>query len=763
MSSFIFAILSRGWTGRVARTLGLPGVGIVRALGLVAAAPAYSPPNAKGAAAFIWAQAGIGLKRDGPEAPPGSCEAADSSTLVAAMRRLYFGRWSAMAAAVVVCVGCGDPAPGASGGDGGADVVTVYDGTVPARAAGTRAPRTGRCDGADTVRCLLPWPSSTFLVADPSTPTGVRVRVESAELAAGDVATGLGRADGFSRTTPVMTAFRTTIDPTSLGDGTTASMRLVVATPGEHFGEVVPLRMHAVAPEYADETPGAVVGYPRALLRPGTDYVVAVLDSLRSGDSRPLVRDDHAAATLGLRPPRDLAEAEAFAYHAPSREALRTAGVDLSRVLRVWDFTTRSADDPRRLLRSMRTQMLAALAAGTARVEITDVTVRETGFVAAVVRGALRGLPRFTRDDHTIARDPAGAALPVAGATFEAPFRMAVPRGMGDYRVVLYGHGTGGNVDDAAFDEPISEAGAAKVGIRFDSLTEPELLNTLAALSLMQRGVEGVSSRLAQSAAGASAILHALIGLGPDDMALPTASNLREMLAQPMLGGVANPAAGRRPQTDRLAWTGGSLGGTMGMTIASAEPRFDGAVLNVPGAAWSHYLTFASLYRAVRPGLSRNYGDDVGVFQQVAMTQNTWDEVDGAAWSDIAGRPRPFLLQQSMGDPVLPNVGTEFAAAALGAVQLGAVLSPVSGASVVEGPQRRTTLTQYRVPRGLTGMYDIHGFANGRSPAGLAAREQIEDYLRSVWAGAPEITLPTRCRANTPAGSCDFSAAPQAP
>jgi hypothetical protein len=517
------------------------------------------------------------------------------------MRCGLWVRWSAVASIVMAGTGCGDGSP-AAGGDAGADVVTVFDGTVPARAAGTRAPRTARCDTTDTVRCLLPWPSSAFLVRDAATPTGVRVQVELSTLAMGDLATGVNRADGFSRSTPVITAFNAAVDPASLGDGVTAAMRLVVATPGEHFGEVVPLRMYAVAPEYVDETPGAIAGYPRVLLRPGTDYVVAVLDSVRSGDTRPITRDDHAAAVLGQRPPRDLAEAEAFAYHAPSRDALRAAGVDLARVIRLWDFTTRSADDPRHLLRSMRTQMIAALAAGTARVEITDVTVRETGFVAAVVRGAIRGLPRFTTSDNLIARDAQGGAVPVAGQSFEAPFRIAVPRGMGDYRVVLYGHGTGGNVDDASFDEPISEAGAAKVGIRFDSLTEPELLGTLAGLTTLQRGVEGVSSRLAQSAAGASAILHAVIGLDASDRPLPAAANLREMLAQPMLGSMANPAAGRRPLADRLAWTGGSLGGTMGLTISSVEPRFDGAVLNVPGAAWTHYLTFASLYRAVRPG-----------------------------------------------------------------------------------------------------------------------------------------------------------------
>ena len=36
------------------------------------------------------------------------------------------------------------------------------------------------------------------------------------------------------------------------------------------------------------------------------------------------------------------------------------------------------------------------------------------------------------------------------------------------------------------------------------------------------------------------------------------------------------------------------------------------------------------------------------------------------AWADAQDNPRPQLIQEVMGDPVLPNLGTEFAASALG-------------------------------------------------------------------------------------------------
>jgi hypothetical protein len=59
-----------------------------------------------------------------------------------------------------------------------------------------------------------------------------------------------------------------------------------------------------------------------------------------------------------------------------------------------------------------------------------------------------------------------------------APFRITVPRGAGSYRFVMYGHGTGGNVRDGAFDQEIASNGAAKVGLQFSGWTDEDVIHT---------------------------------------------------------------------------------------------------------------------------------------------------------------------------------------------------------------------------------------------------------------------------------------------
>ncbi len=112
---------------------------------------------------------------------------------------------------------------------------------VPDRAPGVRAPLTAACGDMDTARCLVPWPSSTFTVADKSTATGVRVQVAQSSLIAPDDPTSINLADGFSRVTPIVTAFESTV--ATLPTGAEGPIRLILAqhdAPG--LGSIVPLR-----------------------------------------------------------------------------------------------------------------------------------------------------------------------------------------------------------------------------------------------------------------------------------------------------------------------------------------------------------------------------------------------------------------------------------------------------------------------------------------------------------------------------------------
>src|SRR5882672_9841228 len=66
---------------------------------------------------------------------------------------------------------------------------------IPDREPNTRAPLTASCDAMDPVRCMLPWPSSTFTKVDTSTNTGIRVHIDSEKLIAPDDVTSINLAD----------------------------------------------------------------------------------------------------------------------------------------------------------------------------------------------------------------------------------------------------------------------------------------------------------------------------------------------------------------------------------------------------------------------------------------------------------------------------------------------------------------------------------------------------------------------------------------
>jgi hypothetical protein len=643
----------------------------------------------------------------------------------------------------------------------GADVPVAVDAgpiaPVADRRAGERLALALGCDPTDPTRCLMPWPSSSYMQADESQVTRLRLRIPPAGLVSGDRVAGLERADGFSRASPLVVAFPAALDPATVGDGATGAVRLIVAE-GPTRGTVLPVRPVVIDPQDLRDPETGIVAYPRTLLAPATEHVAVVLDSLRATGGATLQANDETRAALGLQAPRTPAQERLRAWHAPTRALLAQAGIDPARVLRVWGFVTRSREQPLVALRAMRARSIEALRDGSATVQVDSVSVPSTASAALVVNGRIRGLPRWVDGERLLTRQATGP-VPLAGMTYDAPFRVLLPAGgSGPYPAVVFGHGMGGEVTDGSFDDLLASAGAAKINIRFDGLTETEMANTFLGFLKMNLGVEQASSVLLQALAGGMAVIHSMRGATPEGVALPAASNLRDILAAPMVGARPNPLAGRRANPDTLTWAGGSLGGTTGITMVNAEPAFVAGVANVPGVAWSHFLIRSVLFDIVRTGLQRVYGSTMDIQLQAAISQTLWDEVDGAAWADAQDNPRPLLIQEAMGDPVLPNLGTEFAASALGAVQVGAVLTPIAGVSTAASAEGRTAITQYRVPASVTSAADIHGFAARSGVASEAALEQIRVFLAGAWMGQTRVVLPQNCVNNTPAGSCDFSA-----
>lgn len=605
--------------------------------------------------------------------------------------------------------------------------------TAPDRAAGERAPLTRPCDELDPTHCLLPWPSSAFTEADPSTATGLRLRVDVTSANPRDDSEVLSRADGFSRVSSVLAGFEGALDASTLDE---SSLRLVLAQhdhPG--YGGEVALRREVVVA--SNGAASAVVGHPLRPLAANADYVGIVTDALRAEDGSPLEASHETRVVLGLDAPRTQAEADLAGYHAPTRALLETIGVDPARVLRVWDFTTRSEQDPRRRLAAMRDAAIAAVGAGEVAVEIDEVEHRTEGAVATIVRGRLTGLPSYVVDrELSVASD--GSPLPIG--THDAPFRVAIPPGEGDYRMLMYGHGTGGTVDDSAFDDSIAELGAAKVNVEFYGWTEATVIDTFLELDTLVHGSSIAAAGLVQAIADTAAVRRAMSGV------------IGDALAAPELLGAPNPHAGRRPDDSVPMWVGGSLGGTMGLLYIATDPEVRYAVLNVAGAAWGTWVRDAYQFELLRAYVQRANGGAIGAAIMVSAGQTLLDEADGASWVEELERDRPIaLVQESIGDPVLPNDGTHVVARVLGATQVGAPLVRLDDLPAGDAAAGASALTQYRVS--ATRPLDVHGFAARSGPEGDAAREQILEFVRSVWDGAPRVDVPSQCAAM----SCDFT------
>lgn len=592
---------------------------------------------------------------------------------------------------------------------------------VPDRAVGDHTPALTGCDPLDAARCWLPFPSFTATRADPQSPTGLRVEVADEELPNGDDPRWLELADGFSRLSPALTTLDGAVDIPSLE----GAIRLFDAGTGVEW----PVWSEAIV----EGSRTLVIAYPDAVLPPGAEIVVAVTDAVTVDGGAPAARERLDEVALGLVDPSSADEEALRAFHAPVRATLDAAGLAPETVVRAWSFPTRTADDVGRRLRAM----FADVDAAELSVTIDRVEAR-SGAIALVVYGTVDGVPMYRPDDEEwLNLDDDG--LPVALGTTSAPFRVVVPAGEGDYVAVIYGHGTGGDVTDGTFDDHIAGAGIAKVGMEFHGWNGDELVNAITYFSHVFDATSRSTSALLQSLADAHAIVRALQG------------PLADALAADTLGGAANPAAGRRPLAERPMWVGGSLGGTMGAVMVAASDVIDTGVLNVPAAAWSHLVPRASLYTLLVDPITRAwYPNDIDRHAAIAMSQNAWDDVDGAAWDDPGS---VLLLQESIGDPVVPNLGTAMLARARGAAVVGAPLDGMlDGLEQTDGVTGRTGITQYLTP--YTDEYDIHGFAGKSGESGDAAREQIDAFAQGWRDGqAPSVVLPSQC---APTGACDF-------
>jgi hypothetical protein len=360
------------------------------------------------------------------------------------------------------------------------------------------AQTTPTCPSGVPEDCLLPWPASRYLVADPGTATGYRLALPASAMPTNILGstvdpTPWNRWDGFSAGSSGIVQLPVVVDPQQLNTyrqiprsllfrSRTTVWDLTTGRRVAHWAEV------EEAPD-ADPTKTTLYVRPAARLEDNHHYAILV---------RPLRTVDGAIywGTEGLGGLTPEAQAR---VHELEGERFIAVG---------WDFRTASGASAWGDLLAMRNQ--AAELAGEKGLGCTVTDVVESSDVDDPLWRRIEGsitVPQFLNAYGVLNRDPTGR--PLANGTTELAFTAIIPRSVAEggapTRLVYFGHGLLTDRTEILRDFFVEQAdrdGMVVVSTDLSGLTAAD--QNLVGMALFDlNGFEYVFSSLQQSIAGA--------------------------------------------------------------------------------------------------------------------------------------------------------------------------------------------------------------------------------------------------------------------
>jgi hypothetical protein len=535
--------------------------------------------------------------------------------------------------------------------------LAVFGAAGPAHAA----PR--GCDPLDPADCLLPWPNDYFrkdgrlALTDAMMPRSK----DGKPIAASDY----NLSDGFSPGQIIVTLVpgldlrRSGAAPvTNIGRSLGRRQPIVVIDAKTLKRQPIWSELNVLAENPSERTlnvsPG--VGW-----REGHRYIVALRNLKNRGGQELEPRRAFRRFRDGrARGPRAAHMEDIF-------DRLRRAGIARRDLYLAWDFTVASQQNLTQRLLFMRDRAFAGLGDRDLRDlkvdgsapsfsidEVRDVAGgrRVAGRVAVPCFLDQAGCPpgsRFRVD---------GRGLPVrtAGNVQQARFVCFVPAlasPSNRARPLLFGHGLFQNasiVDQAAL--VAVRANAVMCGTDFSGLSSEDIPNALSVSGDLSR-LPTIADRLQQG------LLNFMV--------------LGRLMIHPQ-GLSSNPEFAGRIDTQRLYYSGVSLGGIMGGAYTAVAPDSERSALIVPGFRFSLLLSRSTDFSRFAEVVYPTYPDRVEQAVINSMQQLVWDrgEANAYAWhmtrDPLPNTPRhTVLLHEAFGDHQVPNIATETLARLVGA------------------------------------------------------------------------------------------------
>jgi hypothetical protein len=632
-----------------------------------------------------------------------------------------------LAVAALLAAGCsGDDA------EAGDDAATTTA-SEPVGSIEVRADDAERCDPIDPGRCLLPFPSDFYTVADDELDTGRRVELpeEAMPTNAKGVAmdpTELNRNDGFSPGAALVTLFpgldlegsgaapvtdiEASLDPD-------APIVLVDADTGERH------------PYWAELDSNATGDDDRLLfIRPAVNFLeghryVVGLRKLVDGDGEPIAPSD---AFRAYRDRLDTGDPVLERRRPAMEEVFSTldeAGVHRRGLVLAWDFTVASERNLSERLLHMRDDAFAELGDAAPAFTVSNVAIASGGDLLRKVSGTFE-VPRYLTGEGepgSVLNNGAGPdddPRPDRNGTQTANFVCIVPRTAvgADGRanptgLSLMGHGLLGTADQV--EGLVANAAATNTtfcATDWIGMATEDVPNAVAILNDLGR-FRSLTDRLQQG------MLNFLF-LGrlmnhPDGLASDPAFQAEG--GTPLLA------------PDHLTFVGLSQGGILGGATSAVAQDWDRVFLGVPAMNYSTLLNRSIDFDTYGAILNPAYPDEVERQLGLLLVQMLWDrgENNGYAHHLTADpfpdtEPKDVLLFEAFGDHQVANVATEVMARTIDA----RVLAPAPSHCGASKRSRTCPTTARRSWCGTSGRRrrrsPILPLARARTPTARAGR-----------------------------------------
>lgn len=567
-----------------------------------------------------------------------------------------------------------------------------------------------RCNPlAITDDCLLPWPSDLLTRSDPSTPTGRRLDLPEGVLQVPPTATNINvvpfnRADGAPSTAPILVHFGDLIAPSFLADYTQTARSVEAASAIALFDVTHNRRVPFLSEMDANHAAG-VTNRSALIIRPleplpfGARIAVAIRRTIRTPSGAMLAASPGFAALRDRTPSTDPRIEAARADYETLFTFLGAQGYARDELHLALSYTVVSERHALGPVTSMRAEVgRRAMTAGGIPFTIENVQENPNSNVARIVTGTFTP-PNWLDARNTLTFAADGSVVAQSNA-IAYPFTMVIPararREHVPLPLVIFGHGVFGTGRDyltgsaASIIHPLAErSGAVVIATDWIGLSEGDRNLIIRDVVTNINRINLVTDRLLQSIANNLAMEEIAVGALTADSRVRFPDNA-----------LIDPT--------RIYYYGVSLGGIQGSSFVSASRRVSRAVLAVPGASWSNLLPRSIVYAPIRAFVDGIYPDPLVQAEFISLLQYRFDHADPANVTQLLrsttdpAAPRRVLVQEAIGDCLVPNVTTDILSRAFGLPVVTPAVAAPFGLRTVSGPLMESALTQYAITRSLT-------------------------------------------------------------